>query len=105
METSCAYAARFRIYYVAWWIGRAIIFHIMNLSLEDAHHSAHNVTHEQDIIVDYLQVHFRFICDLSKSNHWRTERGVSLGLLSIKDVELCLGICIQVMTVVLPSRV
>jgi hypothetical protein len=41
---------------------------ILNLSPEDAHHSAHNVTHVQDIIVGYLQAHFRFICVLPESN-------------------------------------
>jgi hypothetical protein len=46
----------------------ATLLRILNLSREGAHHSAHNVTHVQDIIVDYLQVHFRFICVLPKSN-------------------------------------
>ena len=43
-------------------------FHILNLSLEDAYHSAHSVTHVQDITVDHLQFHFRFTYVLPESN-------------------------------------
>lgn len=41
---------------------------ILDLSVEDAHHSVRNVTHVQYIIVDYFQVHFRFIFVLLESN-------------------------------------
>jgi hypothetical protein len=71
METCCEYALV--SYLLRGMVDKtgdnlATPLRILNLSLEDGHHSTNNVTHVQDIIVDYLQVHFRFICVLSKSN-------------------------------------
>jgi hypothetical protein len=74
---------------------------ILDLPLEDGHHSAHKMSltwarHHCRLLAGPLSLHR---C-LAKIEHRRTGRGVSLGLLSMKDVKLCLGICIQVMSVV-----
>jgi hypothetical protein len=76
---------------------------ILDLSLEDAHHSVHNVTHMQYIIVDYFQVHFRFICVLLESNTGVPDEPFLPADCPIKNVELSLGLCIRFVVVEMAS--